>query len=79
MVYMGDVISIRIPPEVKREMDRLRGEVNWSEEIRSFIKKRISEHKRRKALQELIAYIQTLPSAPGGTADKLVREDRDSR
>jgi len=76
---MKDVISIRIPSEVKQEMDRLREEINWSEEIRNFIKRKISEHKKRRALQELIAYIRTLPSSSRGTADKLVREDRDSR
>ena len=38
---MGTVISIRVPEELKREMDRLRDEVNWSEEIREFIKRRI--------------------------------------
>ncbi|RLE64152.1 MAG: hypothetical protein DRJ47_08375 [Thermoprotei archaeon] len=75
---MGSVISIRVPPEIKREMDRLRGEVNWSEEIREFIKRRIKEHKKKKVLREVVAYIQTLPEAPRGTAQKLVREDRDS-
>jgi len=72
------VYSIRIPPEIKNEMDKLKGEVNWSEEIREFIKRKISEHKRRRALREVVAYIQTLPEAPKGTAQKLVREDRDS-
>ncbi|AEC51957.1 hypothetical protein PNA2_1041 [Pyrococcus sp. NA2] len=65
---MGDVISIRVPPEIKHD--------NWSEEIREFIKRKIKEYKKRKALQEVIAYIQALPEAPRGTAQKLVREDR---
>ena len=76
--YVGDVISIRVPPEIKREMDRLRGEVNWSEEIRKFIKSKIEEYKRRRVLKEVVAYIQTLPTAPRGTAERLLREDRDS-
>ena len=78
MNYVGGVISIRVPPEIKREMDELKGEVNWSEEIREFIKKKIKEYKKKKALQEVVAYIQTLPEAPKGVAQKLVREDRDS-
>ena len=72
------VFSIRIPPKIKNEMDKLKGEINWSKEIREFIKSKIEEHKKRKVLQEAIAYIQTLPEAPKGTAQKLVREDRDS-
>ncbi|MHA1579458.1 MAG: type II toxin-antitoxin system VapB family antitoxin, partial [Candidatus Freyarchaeota archaeon] len=63
--------------EIKNEMDKLRGEINWSEEIREFIKSKIEEHKKRKVLQEAIAYIQSLPEAPKGTAQMLVREDRD--
>ena len=72
------VYSIRIPPEIKNEMNKLKGEINWSEEIREFIKSKIEEHKKRKVLQEVVAYIQTLPEAPKETAQKLVREDRDS-
>ncbi|HII61015.1 type II toxin-antitoxin system VapB family antitoxin [Pyrococcus horikoshii] len=68
---MGDVIiSIHVPPEIKREMKKVK--------IREFIKEKIREYKKRKALQEAVAYIQTLPTAPKGTAQKLVREDRDS-
>jgi metal-responsive CopG/Arc/MetJ family transcriptional regulator len=74
----GSVVSVRVPPEVKREMDELRDEINWSEEIREFIKRKIQEYRKRKALQELVSYIQTLPEAPKGTAQKLVRDDRDS-
>ncbi|MGQ9723412.1 MAG: type II toxin-antitoxin system VapB family antitoxin [Candidatus Jordarchaeum sp.] len=72
------VFSIRIPPEIKNEMDKLKSKINWSREIREFIESKIEEHKKRKVLQEAIAYIQSLPEAPKGTAQKLVREDRDS-
>jgi metal-responsive CopG/Arc/MetJ family transcriptional regulator len=74
----GSVVSVRVPPEVKREMDELMDEINWSEEIREFIKRKIQEYRKRKTLQELVSYIQTLPEAPKGTAQKLVRDDRDS-
>lgn len=77
MYYMS-VYSIRIPPELKREMDRLKGEINWSEEIRKFIKERIEEHRKKEVLREAIAYIQSMSGVPKGTAQKLVREDRDS-
>jgi hypothetical protein len=75
---MGNVFSIRIPPEIKREMDRLKGNINWSNEIKEFIKKRIRNHKKREVLDEVMSYIQTLPEVSKGTAQKLVREDRDS-
>ena len=72
------VISIRVPEELKREMDKLRGEVNWSEEIRKFIKRRIEEYRKKEIFDELVEYIKTLPEAPKGIAHELVRESRDS-
>ena len=75
---MGTVISIRVPEELKREMDRLRNKVNWSEEIREFIKRRIEEYKKKEIINELVEYIKTLPEAPKGVAQELVRESRDS-
>ncbi|MHA1363468.1 MAG: type II toxin-antitoxin system VapB family antitoxin [Candidatus Freyarchaeota archaeon] len=67
------------PPEIKNEMDKLKDEINRSKEISESIKSKIQEQKKRKALQEAVAYIQTLPEAPKGTAQKLVRKDRDTR
>ena len=75
---MGTVISIRVAEELKREMDKLRGEVNWSEEIRKFIKRRIEEYRKKEIFDELVEYIKTLPEAPKGIAHELVRESRDS-
>jgi len=75
---LGTVISIRVPEELKREMDKLRGEVNWSEEIRKFIKRRIEEYRKKEIFDELVEYIKTLPEAPKGIAHELVRESRDS-
>ena len=76
---MGKVISVRVPDEVKRLMDMLRGEINWSKEIREFIIRRIEEVRKRKVLSEVVDYIRTLPEAHRGTANRLVRRDRDSR
>ncbi|WP_331711198.1 type II toxin-antitoxin system VapB family antitoxin [Thermococcus chitonophagus] len=59
-------------------MDKLRGEINWSEEIREFIKRRIEEERKRKALERFIGIVKTLPEAPRGAAKNLVRGDRDS-
>ena len=75
---MGSIISIRVPPELKREIDRLRDEINWSKEIREFIKKKIEEHKKRKVIREVVRYIEKLPEAPKGSIQKLMRGDRDS-
>jgi len=73
-----NVISVRIPAELKKKMDSLRGVVNWSEEIRKFIERRVREIEQERVIGELEKLIQELPIAPKGYAARLVREDRDS-
>nr|WP_231487605.1 hypothetical protein [Archaeoglobus fulgidus] len=52
-------------------------DINWSGEIRKFIKTKIREY-RKKALEEINAMLSNLSGAEKGTAEKYVREDRDS-
>ncbi|RLE58736.1 MAG: CopG family transcriptional regulator [Thermoprotei archaeon] len=72
------VISVRIPRELKEKMDSLRGVVNWSEEIRRFIERRIREVEQERAIEELEELIRKLPVMPKGYIVRYVREDRDS-
>jgi metal-responsive CopG/Arc/MetJ family transcriptional regulator len=71
------VISVKVPDEVKREMDRLRKEVRWSEEIREFLRQRIEKEKRREAVGRAEEILRPLPTRPGGLASRMVRESRD--
>jgi len=75
---MTSVISIRVPPEIKQEMEKLKAEVNWNEEIKAFLKKNIEDRKKRVVLEEVVGMIETLHETPDGTAAMMVREDRDS-
>ncbi|RLF04931.1 MAG: CopG family transcriptional regulator [Thermoprotei archaeon] len=75
---MSLTISFRIPRELKRKMDSLRGKVNWSEELRKFLEQKIRELEQDEAIEELEALIKRIPTIPEGTAAKYVREDRDS-
>ncbi|OYT54903.1 MAG: CopG family transcriptional regulator [Desulfurococcales archaeon ex4484_217_2] len=59
-------------------MDELKDMVNWSEEIRKFLEKRVEELHRRKVLEEIRKVLEKIPESPKGTAAKYVREDRDS-
>jgi len=59
-------------------MDELGSVVNWSEEIRAFLERRVRELYRRKILKEVRKVIEQLPEVPEGTVTKYVREDRDS-
>ncbi len=71
-----DVISVRVPKELKRMMKEV--DINWSEEIRKFIEKRVREYKRLKALEEIDSLLSNIPKADVGTARTLVRDIRDS-
>ena len=70
-----EVVSFRIPKELKRSMQR--AGVNWSEELRKFIEAKVRECVGRKALEEIDAMLADLPRTERGTARRYVREDRD--
>ena len=75
---MSVVVSFRVPKELKKKMDELRELINWSEEIRKFIERRIKEYEQIKAIEELEEIVKSIPTVPRGTVMKYVREDRDS-
>lgn len=70
------VISVRVPRELKEEMDRLRDYVDWGEEIRRFLERRVAEIKRKLAVEEARKVVSGLPETPQGTAASYVRGDR---
>ncbi len=70
------VISVRIPDELKAKMKEF--DVNWSEEIRKFIERRIREEEKEKALRKMHELLLGGTPAERSTGRKYVREDRDS-
>ncbi len=70
------VISVRIPDELKAKMKEL--DVNWSEEIRQFIERRIREEEKTRLLDEIDSFLKNIPELESGKATKLVRDSRDS-
>jgi len=72
------VVTVRVPDELKAKMKEL--DINWSEEIREFIRKRIDEEERKRKINEALEILKRTPvSVERGFASKSVREDRDSR
>ena len=69
---MSVVISVRIPRDLKEKMDMLRGEVNWSEEIRRFLQARVEELYRRKILEGSKGELKQTPK-PSRAPTKYVR------
>ena len=73
---MNQVISIRIPEQTRSETKKLRRSINWNEEIREFIKKRIDDKKKDDVLAVVTARIKKFPEVPQGSAAGLLRADR---
>ena len=69
---------MKVPPSVKQKMMDYEKEVDWPEEIRKMIVERIESLDRDRAMREVLGMLEDIPSAPKGTASRLVRKDRDS-
>jgi len=71
------MVSFRVSKELKK-MDELRGLVNWSDEARGFIERRVKEYEQLRAVEELKELVKSIPVSPKGSVTEYVREDRDS-
>ena len=70
------VVSVRIPKDLREKLRKLGFDI--SEEMRKHLSWLAMKEESREGLQELEKLIQKLPTAPRGTAEKLIREDRDA-
>ena len=75
---MCPTISLRISDKTKENFDLFKSRIDWNNELREFIGKKIDEERKKDLLNQLESMISELPKSPQGTAAKLVREDRDS-
>ena len=74
---MSVVVSFRVSRELKKKMDVFH-DVNWSEELRSFVERRVRELEQLKMIEKLEETIKGMPTTSRGTGSRYVREDRDS-
>ena len=70
------VVSVRIPDELRDKLRELGFDV--SKEVKKYLTWLATKEDSRKKLQELDGLVKELPVSQRGTAEKLVREDRDS-
>jgi len=75
---MSEVLSIRIPKELKKEIKELRDVVNWREEITMFLERRVRYYKKLETIRRAHKILEKHPELPRGSAVKTVRGDRDS-
>ena len=71
------VVSVKVPREVKERMERTKDRVDWPEEIRRSIIRKLEELEREQTIVEVDRMLSKLPVQAKGTVSRLVREDRD--
>ena len=76
---MSEVLSIRIPRDLKKRMKELEGLVDWKEEIVKFLEERVRYYRRFLAIKRAHEVLASHPLLPRGSAVESVRGDRDSR
>ena len=69
----SEILTIRVPKELKEKMKKLN--INWSEEIRLFIERKIRSHELLQALTEIRRRAKERRASVDST--KLIREDRE--
>jgi len=75
---LSEVLSIRIPRELKRRIKELGDLVNWKEEIIKYLEERVVYYEKLKFLRKVHEIIENHPTLPRGSVVRALREDRDS-
>ncbi len=76
---MSEVLSIRVPRELKRALRELEGVFDWRREVVEFLEERVKYYKRLMLLRELDERLGGHPVLPRGAAVEAIRGDRDGR
>lgn len=75
---MSDVVSFKVPREIKEKMKRYSKQVKWSEELRSYIIERIRSIEAEDNLKRVVEMIESTKGVPEGFSVRSIREGRDS-
>ena len=74
---MSTVIGVRVPKEVKDELDRLG--VDYSEEVRRLFDEIIRRRRMEEAVKALRRFRSSIGEVEGDLAAEVVRGDRERR
>ena len=75
---MSEVVSFKVPREIKEKMRKYSKRVKWSEELRNYVIERIRRMEAEENLEKVIEMIESTKGVPRGFSVRSVREDRDS-
>jgi len=77
VLTMSTVIGVRVPKEVKEELDRLG--VDYSEEVRRLFEEIIRRRRMEEAVKDLRLFRSSIGEVEGDLAAEIVRGDRERR
>jgi len=70
---------VRVRRELKENMEKYRERVEWPEEVRRFIERRVRELEAEENFERVLEELKRASwSVPKGFSARSVREDRDS-
>ncbi len=74
---MSVTISFKVRKEIKEKMEKYKGKVNWNEELRRFVERKIKELEAEERFEEVLRKLKEAEwSVPEGFAEGSVRDDR---
>ena len=71
------VVSVKVPAQLLEEVRHSKRDIDWPEELRSFIRDRLRRWETERLLEEIHAEHSRRAPRPRGFASGLIREDRD--
>ncbi len=75
---MSEVVSFKVPKEVREKMRKYSKVVKWSEELRNYVIERIRAIEREENLSKVMEIIESTRKVPEGFSLESIREDRES-
>ncbi|MEM0054337.1 MAG: CopG family transcriptional regulator [Nitrososphaeria archaeon] len=75
---MSKIIAVKVSDELKKKVDKFKDKINWPEEIRLFIERKIREIEAQEKMKNIIEDIEKTGGVPKGFSVLSVREDRES-
>lgn len=75
---MSEVVSFKVPKEIREKMRRYKNKINWSKLLREFVVEKIRQIEAEEKLKKVSKIISETKGVPSGFSSASVREDRDS-
>ncbi|MHA1590060.1 MAG: type II toxin-antitoxin system VapB family antitoxin [Candidatus Njordarchaeales archaeon] len=74
---MSEIVSFKVPRELKEKMRRYKDRINWSKLLRDFLAEKIRLLEAEENLKKISRMIGETKGVPRGFSASSIREDRD--